>query len=92
MKLTFYLNIFRKYPEEVKGLFAKGKNVRNVIRLLNAHHRFTKKSKRRGDMIILRRHPPIAEILRCGRADMAAFDRLMQREGGEPPGADDTLS
>lgn len=25
------------------------------------------------------------------RADMAAFDRLMQRKGGEPPGAGDTL-
>ncbi len=28
---------------------------------------------------------------RRGRADMAAFDRLMQRKGGEPPGPDDTL-
>lgn len=25
------------------------------------------------------------------RADFAAFDRLMQRRGGEPPGPDDTL-
>lgn len=25
------------------------------------------------------------------RADLAAFDRLMQREGGEPPGPADTI-
>lgn len=25
------------------------------------------------------------------RADFAAFDRLMQRRGGEPPGPEDTL-
>jgi post-segregation antitoxin (ccd killing protein) len=28
---------------------------------------------------------------RRDRADMAAFDRLMQRRGGEPPGPDDIL-
>ena len=26
------------------------------------------------------------------RADMAAFDRLMQRKGGEPPKPDDTIT
>jgi len=29
---------------------------------------------------------------RRGRADMAAFDRLMQRKGGEAPGPDDSLA
>ena len=28
---------------------------------------------------------------RRGRADFAAFDRLMRRQGGEPPGPDDTI-
>lgn len=28
---------------------------------------------------------------RRARADLAAFDRLMQREGGEPPGPDDAV-
>ena len=28
---------------------------------------------------------------RQGRADFAAFDRLMQRNGGEPPAPDDTI-
>ncbi len=26
------------------------------------------------------------------RADFTAFDRLMQRKGGEPPGPDDTIA
>jgi hypothetical protein len=29
---------------------------------------------------------------RRARADFAAFDRLMQRTGGEPPGPDDTIA
>jgi hypothetical protein len=29
---------------------------------------------------------------RRARADFAAFDRLMRREGGEPPGSDDTVT
>jgi post-segregation antitoxin (ccd killing protein) len=29
---------------------------------------------------------------RRGRADMAAFDRLMERKGGERPGPDDILA
>ncbi len=29
--------------------------------------------------------------LRRNRADMEAFDRIMQRDGGEPPRADDLL-
>jgi len=29
---------------------------------------------------------------RRARADFAAFDRLMQRKGGEPPGPDDTIA
>jgi hypothetical protein len=29
---------------------------------------------------------------RRARADFAAFDRLMQRDGGEPPHRDDTIS
>ena len=29
---------------------------------------------------------------RRDRADFAAFDRLMQRQGGVPPGPDDTIS
>jgi hypothetical protein len=29
---------------------------------------------------------------RRGRADFAAFDRLMHREGGEPPQPDDTIA
>ena len=28
---------------------------------------------------------------RRARADFAAFDRLLRREGGEPPGPDDTV-
>jgi hypothetical protein len=28
---------------------------------------------------------------RRARADFAAFDRLMRRQGGEPPGPDDTI-
>jgi hypothetical protein len=28
---------------------------------------------------------------RRARADYTAFDRLMQRKGGEPPAADDTI-
>jgi hypothetical protein len=28
---------------------------------------------------------------RRARADFAAFDRLMQRQGGEPPAADDAI-
>jgi hypothetical protein len=28
---------------------------------------------------------------RRARADFAAFDRLMQRQGGEPPAPDDTI-
>ena len=28
---------------------------------------------------------------RRARADFAAFDRLMRRRGGEPPGPDDTI-
>ncbi len=28
---------------------------------------------------------------RRARADFAMFDRLMQRQGGEPPGPDDTM-
>lgn len=29
---------------------------------------------------------------RRARADFKAFDRLMRRKGGEPPGPDDTIS
>jgi len=29
---------------------------------------------------------------RHGRADFKAFDRLMRRKGGEPPGPDDTIA
>ena len=29
---------------------------------------------------------------RRARADFRAFDRLMRRRGGEPPGADDTIA
>jgi hypothetical protein len=29
---------------------------------------------------------------RRGRADFAAFDRLMRRKGGEPPQADDEIA
>jgi HicB family len=29
---------------------------------------------------------------RRGRADFAAFNRIMRRNGGEPPGPDDTIA
>jgi len=29
---------------------------------------------------------------RRARADFAAFDRLLRRQGGEPPGPDDTIT
>jgi hypothetical protein len=65
-KLGFYVSKLHQYTGEVKELLDAGKNVRNVIRILNVRHKFTKKSKRKADMTILRERPGIAEILRSG--------------------------
>ena len=68
-RLDFWFSALRTYQDEAIDLLRTGKDVRNVLRVLNARHHLTKRSIRRADMRLIDREGQ-AHLLGSRRSDL----------------------